>query len=93
MVGGSWRQSSYRTPEDIANFMGQFLSDEFLENIECCDVERAVLILVVARSVKLKAVKVAQPAMKLINFAAPNIITVAGDSSQRSHLLTLSTSL
>ncbi len=32
-VGGS---SSYRTPEDIASFLAVFLSDEFLQDIECC---------------------------------------------------------
>lgn len=32
-VGGN---SSYRTPEDIANFMGAFLSGEFLELVDCC---------------------------------------------------------
>lgn len=32
-VGGN---SGYRTPEDIANFLTAFLSDELLENIACC---------------------------------------------------------
>ncbi|XZE21540.1 EAL domain-containing protein [Pirellulaceae bacterium SH449] len=32
-VGGN---SSYRTPEDIAHFLAAFLSDDFLEHIECC---------------------------------------------------------
>ncbi len=31
-VGGN---SSYRTPEDIANFLGLFFPDELLEDIEC----------------------------------------------------------
>ncbi len=71
--------------------MAAFLSDEFLENIECCwesGVDSGC-----CQVGQAQGCQVAQPAMKLVNFAARNIITVAGDSSQQSHLLTLSTSL
>ena len=64
-VGGN---SSYRTPEDIANFMAAFLSDEFLQNVECCwedTAERGC-----CRAGQTPCIQSSQAKVKLVDFAA-----------------------